>query len=63
MLVTTTTEERESSSFDLCDDRGIARGFSIVERWQSRSVLTPFGWLALLAITAAAAVGAMLVSA
>jgi len=61
--VTTATEEQESSSLDLCEVGGTARGFSILERWQSRSVLTPFGWLALLSIAAAAAVGAMLVSA
>lgn len=61
-VVTTTTEEREISGLDLCEIRDTAGGISIVERWQNRSVLTPFGWLALLSIVAAAAVGAMLVS-
>lgn len=58
-----TIDEREFSGLDSREIRTTARGSSILGRRQSQSVLTPFGWLALLSITAAAAVGAMLVSA
>jgi hypothetical protein len=56
-------EERVSTAPDSLGVRTTGRGLPIFDWSHSRSALTPFGWLALLSFVAAAAVGAILVSA
>jgi len=61
-MVTTTNTDRDISRLELHEAHGTARGSALFGSWQIRSVLTPFGWLALLSIVAAAALGAVLAS-